>query len=73
MKADLAMGRLTTTLICSRDGVEARALLRQAGHMYADAMVHMPTTHVCRLLLSPATETLLLFHVSPEGVLPVPR
>ena len=58
------MGRLITMRVNARDGVEARRLLRQTGHMLVEAMVHMPVTHISRLLLSPVTETLLLLHVS---------
>jgi hypothetical protein len=63
MAHELRMGRLVTMRVNARDGEEARRLLRQAGHMLADAMIHMPVMHITRLLLSPATETLLLLHV----------
>ena len=63
MAQELRMGRLVTMRVNARDGEEARRLLRQAGHILADALVHIPVMHITRLLLSPATETLLLLHV----------
>jgi hypothetical protein len=64
LQEELRMGRLITMRVNARDGEEARRLLRQTGHMLVEAMVHMPVTHISRLLLSPVTETLLLLHVS---------
>ena len=66
LEGELALGRLVTMRVKARDGQEARGLLRQAGHLLVEAMVHMPVTHITRLLLAPATETLLLLHVSPR-------
>ena len=73
LEEELRMGRLITMRVNARDGEEARRLLRQAGHMLVEAMVHMPVTHISRLLLSPATETLLLFHVSCSVPHQLPR
>ena len=48
-----------------RDGAEGRAILRRAAHLFVDALHCIPAATICRLLLSPATRSLILLRVSP--------